>query len=57
MDNSDKPKHKLTRWQVRVDEKLEAKIRKLSIDGRRSINQTIILIIEKYLSDQEEEGN
>lgn len=37
-----------TRWQLRVDADLERKIREMSEKEHRSINQTVIYIIEEY---------
>lgn len=40
--------HKFTRWQLRVNKELEILIRKHAESEHRSINQTLILILEKY---------
>lgn len=50
-------KKELTRWQVRMDKTLENKIRELSQIEHRSINQTIIMIIDKYFIDKEKSNS
>lgn len=42
----DKP---VTRWQLRVNADIEKRIRALAESEHRSINQTVIHIITKYL--------
>lgn len=39
---------KLTRWQVRVDQELEKKIREKAEKEQRSINKTITFILREY---------
>lgn len=52
---NDKEVKKLTRWQLRVNEELENKIRLLALKEHRSINQTLIYIAEIYFEIVERE--
>lgn len=40
--------NKLTRWQLRVDQDLEKKIRALADKEHRSINKTVVHILTTY---------
>lgn len=44
----------LTRWQVRVYPDLEKVIREKAEKDYRSINKTVLLILEEYFSNQKE---
>lgn len=48
VDRMDDNKNHLTRWQVRIYPKLEKVIREKANRDYRSINKTLIIILEEY---------